>query len=101
MFNSIHILFANYHIQIYQKYTTIVSGVYESNANVDQNKEFIQCPLWPDFSFYFHLINFWLCLSLIFFSIYCELKYCSLYVISLSDLHKKLNTLFCFFKQEI
>lgn len=44
MLNSIHILFANYHIQIYQKYTTIVSEVYESNANVDMNKNLFSAP---------------------------------------------------------
>lgn len=39
MFNSIHILFANYHIHIYQKYKeTIVREVYELSANVDPNK---------------------------------------------------------------
>lgn len=39
MFNAIHILFANYHPQMYQKYTTtIVRELYELNANVDLNK---------------------------------------------------------------
>lgn len=39
MFNSIHVLFANYHIHIYQKYKeTIVREVYELSANVDLNK---------------------------------------------------------------